>query len=100
MNIASSLAFANAVRQQQQTKESQLTMNCPLCGCKSLEYHLQGETHMYVCSECPFVGFEHYDYNNVLDILDRYLGVLENCNKDTLMIKLLQIKCDLKKGKK
>lgn len=73
-------------------------LNCPLCGCESLEYHLQGDTHMYVCSECPFVGFEHWDYNNVLDILDRYLGLLENCNKDTLMIKLLQLKCDLKKG--
>lgn len=68
MNIASSLAFANAVRQQQETKEVQSIINCPLCG-EELTHKQVGETHIYTCEPCPFIGFEYISDQNLFDLM-------------------------------
>jgi len=35
------------------------TVKCPLCKEGSLDYHY-ANVHYWVCSDCPFVGFEYY----------------------------------------
>lgn len=45
---------------------------CPLCNGK-LDYKLANGTHLWLCKECPFVGFEFYSTQNI-DELDDFLS--------------------------
>ena len=35
-------------------------IKCPLCGVDA-PYRKGKETHVWVCLDCPFIGFEYYD---------------------------------------
>jgi hypothetical protein len=46
-------------------------IKCPLCHSK-LKYHKDGtqaleetDTHIWICTQCPFVGFEYYNPTNI-----------------------------------
>lgn len=47
-------------------------MKCPLCDETNVEHIVYKGTHIYVCEDCPFVGFElilEKDYKNMIDWL-------------------------------
>ena len=43
---------------------------CPLCDA-NCQYEQGGKTHIWICEECPFVGFEYYDIENTLNLSER-----------------------------
>lgn len=45
--------------------------NCPLCGSNEVSHEQVGETHIYVCDPCPFVGFEFHNEGNLKDLTTR-----------------------------
>lgn len=56
--------------------------NCPLCNSEDIHYTVKGKTFIYTCEECPFVGFEYIDAENLKD-LNEYLK--RGVSNDTLM---------------
>ncbi len=44
-------------------------LKCPMCGAQ-LEHREKGESHIYTCEDCPFVGFEFFGMANARDLLD------------------------------
>jgi ssDNA-binding Zn-finger/Zn-ribbon topoisomerase 1 len=52
---------------------------CPLCHVE-LEYKKINNTHVYVCEECPFVGFEFY-FDEDMENLKAYLSDEKECEK-------------------
>lgn len=66
-------------------------IKCPLCGAQAFHeeiVHLDGiaingrDTHLWICDECPFVGFEFWFDQNALDLVERLTG-----KKSTLITK-------------
>ena len=47
--------------------KKQNTIFCPLCSSK-IRHKKFKSTHMWICKECPFVGFEFYEYKNLQDL--------------------------------
>lgn len=45
---------------------------CPLCLSGDLNHEQVGETHIYICDECPFVGLE-FVLNEDVDNLSKRL---------------------------
>lgn len=48
---------------------------CPLCLHGKLDHRIRkhnlanrNDTHVYVCPECPFIGFEFIDRGNISDL--------------------------------
>lgn len=48
-------------------------MKCPNCE-TVLEHREQGKTHIYVCPECPFIGFEYLNKDNIFDLYENLEG--------------------------
>lgn len=49
-------------------------INCPLCGSDEIKYERRGDTHIWICKPCPFVGFEFVhdiDAENVKNYLTK-----------------------------
>lgn len=44
-------------------------LNCPMCSAV-MEHHHQGDTHIYVCEACPFLGLEYFNLPNATDLTD------------------------------
>jgi hypothetical protein len=44
-------------------------LNCPMCG-EIMEYKKQGDTHIYICEACPFLGLEYFNLPNANDLLE------------------------------
>lgn len=57
-------------------------IHCPLCESKHFNYTETGDTHVWVCGNCPAVLFEYYDQVNVevvaeyLNKPEKYYGVI------------------------
>lgn len=44
-------------------------LKCPMCG-SDMEHKHQGDTHIYVCETCPFLGLEYFNIPNLSDLTD------------------------------
>lgn len=49
-----------------------MKIKCPLCGEDIIHKH-QGESDIWACKHCPFVGFEYYGNTNLID-LEQYIN--------------------------
>lgn len=49
-----------------QTEESR-KLDCPMCE-TALEHRKQGDTHIYICECCPFLGLEYFNIPNLTDL--------------------------------
>lgn len=45
-------------------------LKCPLCEENTLEHKIYGGTHIYSCSDCPFLGLEFFGSENLKDLSD------------------------------
>ena len=56
---------------------------CPLCELRTLEYEKietnLGETHAWVCSECPAIVFEYVDSKDAHNLHKRLTEGVESC---------------------
>ncbi len=72
MSIPGNLAFNTSRIAGEMYKKLQESnnnyINCPLCG-NELTHKVVGETHIYICEPCPFVGFEYVTKENLLDLM-------------------------------
>lgn len=50
---------------------------CPMCEQHHIDYRNYKGTHVYVCEDCPFVGFELVDIKDKMNMIDWLSGESE-----------------------
>jgi len=51
-------------------KELREGLPCPMCKDAILEYKKVGNTHIYSCTDCPFLGLEFFTSENLKDLTE------------------------------
>lgn len=55
---------------QEMKKNKSEKIKCPLCG-TAIKHENYKEAHLWVCPDCPFVGFEYYTDKDAKKIRER-----------------------------
>ena len=50
--------------------EEESDLVCPMCEQRHIDYRNYKGTHIYVCEDCPFVGFELIDIKDKMNMID------------------------------